>query len=337
MNILWITPKPIKKQNNTFTADMASTRYRVLIPAKYLETKQYKQTFVSLDDNPSLKKITPLIAQQDIIVFSKSFNPVFNQQVAILAKKMNARIVFDICDNHFETPELYTHYKNMIYMADIVTANTEAMSRIVQQHTKRQAAVIPDPYEGEYKPAHFQPVGNQLNLLWFGSNTNLQSLESILPELSKLNQNISIKLSIVTAKSAQLESIYNQLNKLSIPFQFASWSIKTTQQAIQQSDIIVIPSLLNDRTKVKSSNRMVEPLWAGRFVVAHPLPAYKPFAQWAWVNEKLSDGIYWALQNPTQVAKNIEAAQHHIAQSYSPKRIGFLWDKLLNLCLEMEK
>lgn len=99
---------------------------------------------------------------------------------------------------------------------------------------------------------------------------------------------------------------------------------------MQQADIVIIPSLNSDVKTVKSPNRLIESVRSGRFVVAHPLPAYQEFAKWVWVQSDLVDGIRWALQNPQQVIQNIQTAQQYISHQYSPERAGLLWEQVVN-------
>lgn len=332
MNILWITFAPIKQQNGILTSDMASMRYRVIIPARYLATKQtYQQGFLTTPKQFDINNIAPIVNQQDIIIFSKSFN-LANEQIALYAKNQGVKVIFDICDNHFESTKLAQRYKNLVYLADKIVVNTPLMAEIVKHHTNKAATIIPDPYEGQQYPPYFQPNPKQLNLLWFGSHTNLDSLQAMIPTLVPLSQKIPLKLHIITSPNMGMEQACQQFNEQSECFQlqFSAWSLETTQRAIQQADIVTIPSMPNERKIVKSPNRLIESLWAGRFVVAHPLPSYQEFAQWAWINENLTNGIVWALQNPTQVTQNAHIAQQYIAQNYSPEKIGLLWEKIID-------
>jgi glycosyltransferase involved in cell wall biosynthesis len=84
-------------------------------------------------------------------------------------------------------------------------------------------------------------------------------------------------------------------------------------------------------TVAKSANRIVEALWAGRFVVAHPIPSYLEFADCAWLGADVADGIAWVLQNQESIAGRIRAAQDRIAAVYSPDRIAAQWEQILEM------
>lgn len=331
-NLLWITFAPVRNHNGIMTSDLASARYRVIIPARFLATRGYQQTFFTTPEEPDIDEYAPHFIKQDVIIFSKSFN-IYNEQIADLAKQHGVKIIYDICDNHFESHNLAKHYKNMVSLADTIVVNTSSMAEIIGQHTSRQAVIVPDPYEGEQHAPCFHPDPKDLNLLWFGSHTNLDSLQAMLPEFVPLSRNIPLKLHIVTTPEVGIEQFCEQFNTQELNFQlkFSAWSVEVTQHAIQNTDIVVIPSMSDKRKVVKSPNRLIESLWGGRFVVAYPLPSYQEFSDWAWVNENLPNGITWALQNPTQVVKNIQKGQHHIAQYFSPQRIGSLWEKAIGV------
>jgi glycosyltransferase involved in cell wall biosynthesis len=84
-------------------------------------------------------------------------------------------------------------------------------------------------------------------------------------------------------------------------------------------------------TVAKSANRIVEALWAGRFVVAHPIPSYLEFADYAWLGADLAEGISWVMRNQESIAGRIRAAQDRIAAAYSPDSIAAQWERILEM------
>ena len=54
----------------------------------------------------------------------------------------------------------------------------------------------------------------------------------------------------------------------------------------------MIPALPNSPwTLAKSSNRIIESLWSGRFSRSHPIPSYMEFKDWAWIGANLAEGM----------------------------------------------
>lgn len=127
---------------------MASTRYRVLLPAMYLQSRGHEIT-----------KDAPLI------VFSKS--GVEREVLDRYPKK-----VYDICDDNFNCPKRGPEYRGYARESDAVTVNSDVMRFVVHKQTGVSATVIPDPYEHEeWKPSWGD------GLLWFGHWTNVKDLE----------------------------------------------------------------------------------------------------------------------------------------------------------------
>lgn len=127
--------------------DLASTRYRVVIPAMYLQSQGHEIT-----------KDAPLL------VFSKS--NVGRDVLDLYPKK-----VYDICDDNFDCPKRGPEYRGYAKESNAVTVNSDVMRFIVHKQTGRSATVIPDPYERE----EWAPSWGE-GLLWFGHWTNVKDL-----------------------------------------------------------------------------------------------------------------------------------------------------------------
>ncbi len=329
MNLTWITFTPIQTHNKTLYSDLASARYRVIIPAQTLK-KNHNIQFICVSADATELPSEFNLEQTDTLIFSKTANPL-NEQLAKQAKAANCRILFDVCDNHYTHPQLADHYLNMSQLADHITVSTHAMAEQVAYHTKRTATLISDPFEGLKQTPRFSPQSNHLKLLWFGHPSNLNSLQAIIPELHQFSTQIPLTLHIVSAPNCGIKQACQQLNQQQTRLQlhFSAWSLKTTFAALKKTDIVIIPSLNNAEKQVKSPNRLIEALWAGKYVIAHPLPSYQPFKQWTWLGESLSEGLAWALANKKQVPKYISQAQTYIAKHHAPSVIGQQWEKLL--------
>ncbi len=127
--------------------EVASTRYRIVIPAMELQRLGHEVT----KDAP-------------IIVYNKGS---VSQEVLDLYPKK----VYDICDDNIDCPERGAEYRAHLANANAVTCNSDAMRYIVHQKANRIATVIPDPYEHpEWEPSWGE------GLMWFGHWTNLKTL-----------------------------------------------------------------------------------------------------------------------------------------------------------------
>lgn len=138
------------------TPEMASFRYRTLIPAQQLKAK------VNIPD-------------ADILVIGKPVEP--NE---IQGLKANGHIIVaDFCDDHFGHPLLGEGYRRVAELADLCVAPTQVMrDRIPVAAGKKE--VIGDPYE-------FEEVGPHADgdkVLWFGHNAGLRALYFNPPNLT---------------------------------------------------------------------------------------------------------------------------------------------------------
>lgn len=124
----------------------------------------------------------------------------------------------------------------------------------------------------------------------------------------------------------------NQVHRHRLTLRYAKWSTDCLWRSLQEADLVVIPQVMNDKTRnAKSSNRLVESMWAGRFVVANPIPSYQEFGDWAILDERISDGLSLALTRQESLTKRIVEAQGHIETNYSIRAIGARWESALNL------
>jgi hypothetical protein len=154
-------------------------------------------------------------------------------------------------------------------------------------------------------------------LLWFGHPLNLETLRYGLPQLERVAAEIPHSLTLVTAPSAGAEGLAGR---------FRAWSAQAMREELQICDAVVIPSNPYDpRKAVKSPNRFTESLWAGRFVLAHALPAYEELACYGWVGEDLGEGLRWLAAHAREASVRIERGQAAVAARFTPQVIAEAW------------
>jgi SAM-dependent methyltransferase len=178
-----------------------------------------------------------------------------------------------------------------------------------------------------------------LRLLWFGHGTNLASIVELLPELHALVTRCDVALHLVTAPNAGIEQVCVRFNEHHAPafqLRLSPWSADMTWRALRDCDLVIIPIQKDDpRKAVKSPNRLIEGLWAGRFVIANPIPSYEEFGAFAWLGDSIVSGIGWALDHPRDVMRRIAAGQSYIEKNYSPGAIARDWDAAIQAALNI--
>ena len=325
MRILFVTMAPIESGPAGPTSQMASTRYRVLMPAMQLGRLGHQVQIATLPPGP----VPPAFLQVpcDVLVFSKSFQPEHEAMVEA-ARSRGARVVADYCDDHFERPDFGAWYTRLARIADVVVASTPAMAEAVRRHAGREAVVITDPIEGRRAAPAFQPRLPRLRVLWFGSPTNLASIGERMAEVRELSAHVPVDLATLTTPGPAVDSLLAEVirqDPARIGGRAIPWSIDGTWQALEACDLVWIPVVSGDRYSVKSANRLVESVWAGRYVVADAMPAYDPYADVVAVGTGLAKGAIDALANPAEVERRIARAQRRVSREHSLFEVGRQW------------
>jgi len=153
--------------------------------------------------------------------------------------------------------------------------------------------------------------------------------------LADAGRRFPMDLRIVTAGAQGIEAYCEKFNRRSgaaLTLKYVPWSSAETWDSLAVTDLVLIPAMLDEQwTLAKSANRLVEALWAGRFVIAHPIPSYREFDDCAWLGADLAEGIAWVMHNQESIAGRIRAAQDRIAVAYSPARIAAQWEQILEM------
>jgi SAM-dependent methyltransferase len=329
MRVLFATAAPLRQGGEGITSDLASARYRVLIPARQLARLEHQVQVAAL--GPGGWPAAVMEAACDALVISKSFDPA-NEALARAMKARAVRVVVDFCDDHFSHPQLGSHFRNLAALADTVVAATPDMAAVVRAHTGRDCSVITDPVEGPRGMPSFAPRLPALRLAWFGHPTNLNGLLGRAAELHALARRFPVRLAVVTTPSvevaAQVASLAEGTDGRATA-ELVPWSLEATWQALADCDLAWIPVEDTAQKSVKSPNRMLEALWAGKPAVAGALPAYRPFADLTPVGTSLEAGAIALLEDATGVERRIAQAQRRIARDHSAFACGDAWARAL--------
>ncbi|MDH5545525.1 MAG: hypothetical protein OEZ43_08035 [Gammaproteobacteria bacterium] len=333
MNIAWLSSGNISIVDGKPYSDLASARYRMTIPAMEMSTRGAQIELLNIDQNTTEHSFEQ-INHADVVIFGKTFNKVA-KSLLNRVKKAGVSVVFDLCDNHFERNKS-EFYRYMAQHADLIVASTPEMARIAAKYSEVPIQVISDPYEGVRGEA-LSRIDEPLNLLWFGSHTNIDSLLSVIPELETFARDSRVELSVVTSPIKGLEKAIHDFHSHTtsgLRMTFVKWSLDTMPRQMHACHAVIIPSTADERRAVKSPNRLIESAWAGRFVVAHPVPAYQPFAQWMYVGESITRGLEDMRENVANLSTRIRDAQSFIQEHHSPAVIAGHW---MRVCEALKK
>lgn len=325
--LIWLTDGNLTTVDGHLSSDMASTRYRVLTPAKSLQAYGWQSDIIIEYESKSLGGWGKTIPQPgDLLIISKVFTE-HALSLAFDAKKRGVKVLLDMCDNHLNHPKLGGIQKSLIEMADHIVTSTQPLKEALENIGKQADAVISDPVEFKRGEIKFEP-SKVLELVWFGHPVNIDTLADITPKLAILAQTLPLHLKVVT-KLPNGQPDLDKIIPANLCATYIPWSVSATEEAIKNSDIVIIPTVQNDFKNAKSPNRLLEPLWAGRMVVAGPLPAYLHFADSAWVGKDIVEGIQWCLANPQEVKARIAQGQADIEKYFTAMAIGQQWQDVL--------
>jgi hypothetical protein len=257
-----------------------SLRYRILIPANELGKRGYG---VVVSDQPE---------EADVVVLSKHSED--NWKIAKQAKERGSRVVFDICDDHFDDA-LNVHYYATCNYADVITVPTRFLQRKVKEKVNRDAEIITDPYEWP----EVEPKKPTDKLLWYGMPGNFPAL---MKELERLDD---YKILAITDPSVHR--------------QVTPYSQEAMAEGFASAGIVILPQAKEG----KSPNRMVEAIRQGLYVVATPQESYEPYGMWLG---DIKEGIEWALGNPQKAKKAVKRAQDIVRNLNSPETVADDWE-----------
>jgi len=262
--------------------EIASKRIRINVLAKGLEDLGHS---VLITDKPM---------QADYNVFTKHRTE--DAEMAIACKQKSGKVVFDICDDHFQGSPA-GHYLRMCAFADIVTVPTPGLADRVYWYTGITPKIVPDPYENLLKPPR---APKKKRVLWYGHSSNLKALTPLPDEY-------------------HLRVLSNMPSEFG---EYIPWSLEEQEKQLEWCDVVILPQTDTKKNLSKTHNRATTALRAGRYVVASPWPAeYEIYPIW---RGDIEEGLKWAFDNPDNALKAIEKSQQ-ISERFAPDAIAKIW------------
>ena len=219
----------------------------------------------------------------------------------------NIRYIHDICDNKW--PMLEKLWANTNQYATAITTTCYKLRDLIESKVNKEVFVIPDPTEREEEPIKFAPNLARLNAVYYGSAGNLEQ----------------INWSNIDLKNVDLKIISNKGPIF--------WDYKTQGEFVRQSDLVLLP-VNNDHemTQYKGNNRPIDALRQGKFVITNAtIPSWQLLTNFIWLGD-INDGIKWAINNPKEVIKKVEAGQKFVRNNYTPEKISKEWERVYNVC-----
>jgi hypothetical protein len=334
----------------SYSYPLASTRLRVLAPARELSRvtrvalippNEIVSAHVRRAHGDPRATVLAKVSSTDLIAHTE----LFRNLLALLRKDSERVPVFaDFSDDYsamagaLGNPFLVEYQRELARFCAL-TVPCAALAERLRCWSDQSIHVIEDPWERPHQKAAAFAPGGVLKLCWFGNlgpQPLVSSLEKGVSQALDRLRGRPAQLDVVTAtghRSLALE-IGARLTKRfpALTFRFIPWSLEAQWSAIDSCDLVLLPQDHRaDWGSVKSHNRMVEALRAGRLAIASPVPSYCELAAYAWVGEDLGDGVDWALANPKEAVARVTAGQAYLPQRFSPEVVGRKWSKVLGI------
>jgi hypothetical protein len=352
MRICWIVRVPIVERAGQPYSPLAGVRMRVLTPVMELQRAGVDAHISQLPDSGVPDGTALRVLESCNAVGLGPILPAPGQSIDDSAaavfkllehlQQCGIKTFADIHDDHFEVPGRVRYFTGLVERADAVFVNSAAMAELVAKYTPRPLKVIGDPYEGPRGDVRFDPAAGRswmdkimpwraprLQLAWFGHQSNLQPAYDLAQSIADVRIAWPVSLTLVSRDgfgAREVGEIFNHHHGGRCRVNFVDWSPEATRDALAACDLAVVPADPGLRkTAVKSPNRVVEVLRAGRLPIAYPIPGYMEFADYGWIGEDLVAGIVWAMQHRSDVCARIRAGQNYVERNFSPEAIGAQW------------
>lgn len=341
MRVTWISDSaPAGRTTDTGHFErhrLASLRFRVGIPARALSALGFATEFIGLDTPEVLRHLVR--ERTDAVVFSKLSTPrgpgfqAFVTAYLGTADHVRAAglpLVVDLVDNVFETDRA-EFFAALLERATAVTVPSMALAERCRVRVQAPVHVVPDPVEGERRAPRFAPRSRRIELAWFGGQLRtFADLAGTLPALGRFAEGRPLRLTVVMNADERVKARLAQASSGGLDTRFAEWSLEGLAAVLDASDAVLLPGDAADPMRaVASANRLVRALWAGRAVIASPLPAYLPFGGAAVLREDLVEGLRQALAQPREVERGIADGQALIEHTLAPAPVARLWAEVL--------
>lgn len=321
--VVYILERPMEFLDGQPTSALASRRYRAAIPSRVIarHIPVHFTTFSAVDQGHFS------VQTGDLVIVTKFIAATYHA-IITLVQARGGQAILDLCDNLFIRDGVREDIIAGCRSADRVIVPTRGLADIVRDKTGCLATVIGDPFEGPEQAPRFAPAPNMLRIAWFGSTGNLDGIAEEIAQLTlrKTDPRVyrfSLTSIINEARHRQLAAL--AARRPDIQISATQWRPERTWANLAAADLVFLPSQATDFHRIKSPNRLIEGLRAGRWVIAHPLESYQAFAPWAAITEDFDAAVRWALDHPADVLERITAGQDYIRQNFDVEAIGGLW------------
>ena len=261
----------------------------------------------------------------DQIVFGKMIKPMHRLLEA--CRDSGKRVIFDICDDPWDYAELHEMIP-LAAQADFCTASSEGLAGKLRAQLGVPVSVVSEPPDSAYGKPALAPKDSLLRLAWYGSSTNAASLTGIADTLAPLTADRRVELTIFSSFKSSFDAILASSSP-DFVIRFEEWVPDYLDKVLAETDLVLLPKRNDDRSELKSANRLVTAIAAGRLAIASPIPSYQSLAEWSVLTNDFLGGIQDVLARPDFYLDKLHQGQAYTRLKYDLPVIEAEWKALL--------
>ena len=290
-----------------------------IMPANILEVKKL---IYSPTDEP--KKIIRHFRPKVLIISKVFHNKVFD--LVKIAKKEGIKIISIFDDWNFDKESKTDKTSVNLPLAKIsnlIIVKTKAASIVLKENTNLKSSIIPDMVRFKMAPPSTK-IDSPINLIWFGMHSNHDSLFQELQNINNLGFKVNLK--VVTNFSNEFKSLL-VINYKNIKFKIIEWQTDFYKEIIS-SNVVIIPYPKDKERLVKSSNRIIDSINLGKFVILSDVKQFIEFKEFSYYGD-IAQGLKWLKYNTDKIEIIVKNAQNHVSKNYSQEAVSNLWKKTI--------
>ena len=288
-----------------------------VLPSNYLKTSK----LVFLEGHDPEQTLNNIDAK--VLILLKAFDNSFFK-LAKSAKKRGIKIISVFDDWYFQNIERTKINFPLASVSDVVIVKTNSAALELNNYFKIKAKIISDPIRFK-KNKIFRIDNKKLNLCWFGTRNNHDTIINELKNLEKIK--LQINITIISNFIDLLKKELTPLNIVNLNIVFKYWH-ENADLDIVKSEIVILPYPNDKKRFVKSSNRIIDSLNLGRFTILSPVPQFKEFKNFVYFG-KIYEGILWFTKNKLIAKEKTLLGQKYVDDNYSLESISNKWRDLL--------
>ena len=208
-------------------------------------------------------------------------------------------------------------------ISDLIIVKTITASNVLKKNTNLSSYVIPDMTRFKMvKPS--TKINFPIEIIWFGMHSNHDSL---IQELDNINSiDIKINLKVVTNFTDEFKSLIKK-NFNNIAFNIVDWHPYFNKEIIS-SNIVIIPYPKDKERLVKSSNRIIDSINLGKYVILSDVEQFSEFRNFSYFGD-IAKGIQWANNNQDKLEAIVKNAQNYVKKNYSKEIVSERWKQVI--------